>query len=57
MEEGSSLWDRLMYNFSGEDKEQEDVEHEILSLIQEGRERGFFAGGEGEMNSNIFSYN
>lgn len=57
MEEGSSLWDRLMYNFSGEDKEQEDVEHEILSLIQEGRERGFFAGGEGEMISNIFSYN
>lgn len=57
MEEGSSLWDRLMYNFSEEDKEQEDVEHEILSLIQEGRERGFFAGGEGELISNIFSYN
>lgn len=56
MEEGSSLWDRLMYNFSGEEKEQEDVEHEILSLIQEGRDRGFFAGGEGELISNIFSY-
>lgn len=56
MEESGSLWDRLMYNFSGEEKEQEDVEREILSLIQEGRERGFFSGGEGELISNIFSY-
>lgn len=56
MEEGSSLWERLMHNFSEEDEDQEDVEREILSLIQEGRERGFFAGGEGELISNVFEY-
>ncbi len=34
MEEGSSLWERLMHNFSEEDEDQEDVEREILSLVQ-----------------------
>lgn len=57
MDEGSSLWEKLMHNFSEDNEEQEDVEQEILSLIKEGRERGFFAGSEGEMISNIFSYN
>ena len=56
MEEGSSLWERLMHNFSEEDEDQEDVEREILSLVQEGRERGFFAGSEGELISNVFEY-
>lgn len=57
MEEGSSLWEKLMYSFSEDNEEQKDVESEILSLIKEGRDRGFFAGSEGEMISNIFSYN
>lgn len=57
MEEGSSLWEKLMHNFSDDNEEQEDVEQEILALIREGREHGFFAGSEGEMISNIFSYN
>ncbi len=56
MEEGSSLWERLMHNFSENDEEQEDVEREILSLVQEGRERGFFAGSEGELISNVFEF-
>lgn len=57
MEEGSSLWEKLMHNFSEDNEEQEDVEREILELIKEGRKRGFFAGSEGEMIGNIFSYN
>ena len=56
MEEGSSLWERLMHNFSDENENQEDVEREILALVQEGRERGFFAGSEGELISNVFEY-
>ena len=32
------------------------MEKEILSLVQEGRERGFFAGSEGELISNVFEY-
>lgn len=56
MEEGSSLWERLMHNFADETENQEDVEREILSLVQEGRERGFFAGSEGELISNVFAY-
>ncbi len=56
MEEGSSLWERLMHNFSEENENQEDVEREILTLVQEGRERGFFAGSEGELISNVFEY-
>ena len=56
MEEGSSLWERLMHNFSDENENQEDVEREILTLVQEGRERGFFAGSEGELISNVFTY-
>ena len=56
MEESSTLWEKLMHNFSEENENQDDVEKEILLLVQEGRERGFFAGSEGEMISNIFSY-
>lgn len=56
MEEGSSLWERLMHNFSDENENQEDVEREILALVQEGRERGFFVGSEGELISNVFEY-
>lgn len=57
MDEGSSLWEKLMHNFSEDNEDQEDVEQKILSLMKEGRERGFFAGSEGEMIGNIFSYN
>ena len=56
MEEGSSLWEKLIHNFSDENGEHADLENQILTLVQEGRERGLFAGSAGEMISNIFSY-
>lgn len=42
--------------FAGNKDEQEDVTEEIISMVDEGHEQGFFVGSEAEMIRNIFEY-
>ncbi|MEF9945088.1 MAG: hemolysin family protein [Lachnospiraceae bacterium] len=56
MEEDGNLFKKMKQMFTVTREEQEDVAEEIISMVDEKHEQGFFAGSEAEMIRNVFEY-